>query len=124
MEIPAIVLGIASNGKIWKLCWKINQELEIHLSTGDPQVSTLNDRGVYTSIEEDSAFEFTLFDKKLISARKIPKNLKEFRYYFVVRPLGEREPDAGIFLQALNRIDIISVAVDLTEVQDIKNILP
>ena len=124
MEIPAIVLGIASNEKIWKLCWKINQELEIDLSTGESQANALNSRGIYTSLQENNAFEFTLFDKNLTSSRKIPKNLKEFRYFFVIRQLSDREPEVKNYLKALNSIDIISIAVDVTEVKDIKSIIP
>lgn len=124
MAIPATVLGIASNEKIWKLCWKINQELEINLGTGEDDLTQLKTRDVYIDQETEPAFEFSMFDKKLIPTRKVPKQIKEFRYFFLIRPLGEREPDPKVYLEALNRIDIISIAVDLTEMKDIKNILP
>ena len=124
MEIPATVLGIASNEKIWKLCWEINQALEISMGTGIDDLTQLKTRDVYLDQESDPSFEFSLFDKKLINAKKAPKTIREFRYFFVIRSFGDREPDVRTYLEALNRIDIVSIAVDLTEVKDIKNIIP
>ena len=124
MEIPTIVLGIASNEKIWKLCWKINQKLEINLGTGSSDLSQLKTRDIYEDQESDPAFEYTFFSRKVIPVRKPPKDIKVFRYFFVIRSLGKENPDPQPYIEALNRIDIISIAMNLTQVKDINKIIP
>ena len=79
---------------------------------------------MYEDLESSPSFEFALFDRKLIPVRKLPKGIKEFRYFFVIRSVGDKEPEVEKYLSALNRIDIVSIAVDLTEMKDIKKIIP
>ena len=119
----ATVIGIASNDKIWKLCWKLNQVLSINLATAEDDVT--RDKGpiLYTDFESDPDFEFTFFENNLKPTQGT-KLSRQFRYWLVIGSKKDDELHSQRFLQLIGTIDIVSLAHDLTEEKDIKKLLP
>lgn len=122
-DTPATVIGIASHEKIWKLCWKVNQELQITLASAEEQVAEVAERAVYTDFESDQDFDYFLFENAFQS-RKVPVLARKFRYWLVIRHIRDEAPDISAFLQKLSHINIVSLAHDLSDEKDIKKLLP
>jgi hypothetical protein len=137
------VLGIASDAHIWKLCWEINQLLELNLVKKEkeaPQREELNraeevlaslfkenelqpPSGVqhyYEDLESERNVEYTLFE----SDRSLsPKEAKPFRYFLMIMSTGEYKPDLAPMILRLNQSEIILSSVDISDIKNIKNIL-
>ena len=122
-DVPAHVLGVASNDRIWKICWKINQALDLQLATAEEDVHRVKGPELYTDFETDHDFDYIFFENNL-KASKVPKLARQFRYWFVIKAKKEAEPDLAKFLEALRGIDIVSLAHDLSNEKDIKKLLP
>ena len=119
----AIVIGIASNDKIWKLCWKLNQTLSINLATAEDDVTRVKGPILYTDFESDPNFEYTFFENKLKPTQGT-KLSRQFRYWLVIVGKKEEKLDSQQLLQHIGTIDIVSLAHDLSEEKDIKKLLP
>ena len=119
----AIVIGIASNDKIWKLCWKLNQTLSINLATAEDDVTRVKGPILYTDFESDPNFEYTFFENNLKPTQGT-KLSRQFRYWLVIVGKKEEGLDSQQLLQNIGTIDIVSLAHDLTEEKDIKKLLP
>ncbi len=122
-DTPASVLGIASNEKIWKLCWGINQELSLSLASAEEQVSEVSGNVIYTDFESSSDFDYFLFENNF-PGRKVSRLAKKFRYWLVIRQVREENPDLETLLANLSKVDTISLAHDLSDEKDIKKLLP
>jgi len=122
-DTPATVIGIASHEKIWKLCWKVNQELQIALASAEEQVAEVAETVVYTDFESDQDFDFFLFENAFQS-RKVSALARKFRYWLVIRHVREEAPDVSTLQRKLSGIDIVSLAHDLSDEKDIKKLLP
>lgn len=119
----AIVIGIASNDKIWKLCWKLNQTLSINLATAEDDVTRVKGPILYTDFESDPNFEYTFFENNLKPTQGT-KLSRQFRYWLVIVGKKEEKLDSQQLLQNIGTIDIVSLAHDLSEEKDIKKLLP
>ncbi len=119
----AIVIGIASNDKIWKLCWKLNQTLSIDLATAEDDVTRVKGPTLYTDFESDPNFEYTFFENNLKPTQGT-KLSRQFRYWLVIVRKKEERLDSKQLLQNIATIDIVSLAHDLSEEKDIKKLLP
>ncbi len=137
------VLGIASDAHIWKLCWEINQLLELNLvkkekETPQPEQikraeevlatlfkeSDLQPPGgvqhYYEDLESNPNREYTLFE----SDRSLsPKEAKPFRYFLLILSGEEDKPDLESMITRLNQSEIILSSVDISDIKNIKNIL-
>lgn len=138
------VIGIASDERIWKLCWSINQHLGLNLVRHEPDSETsaaaeqasspphaplfpiqkLGSRPwlkeYYEDIEAEGGLEYALFaNEPTIS----PKIVRAFRYFLLIRSRKESSFDRTKVVQTLNNVDIILTAVDITEVENINNII-
>lgn len=122
-DTPAFVLGLASNEKIWKLCWGINQELNLSLASAEEQVAEVSGNVIYTDFESSSDFDFFLIENNF-PGRKVSKLAKKFRYWLVIRQIREEEPDLQDLLTKLAQVNSVTLAHDLTEEKDIKKLLP
>ncbi len=124
-EHEATVVGIASNEKIWKLCWKLNQVLGCNLATAEEDVTRVKGPALYTDFETDHAFDYTLFEANLKPTQG-SKLARQFRFWLVLKPKrdGDEPIDTAPILQALTGIDIISLVHDISEEKDIKKLLP
>ena len=123
-ETPLTVLGIASNEKIWKVVWGLNQELGLELSSSNQDVSThLELADLYTDSETDFNFDYSLFENTLQS-RKVPPLARKFRFWLVIRQKRDTAPDVTALLSQLGKIDVVTLAHDLTQEKDIKKLLP
>ena len=78
-EVEATVIGIASNEKIWKLCWKVNQVLGISLATAEEDVTRVKGPVLYNDFESDHAFDYTLFENDLKPSQGT-KLSRQFRF--------------------------------------------
>lgn len=134
------VVGISSEEKVWKICWEINQILAIQLRQAEhpdaeegvtnvvdsssmlPGMDALQIPPSYyeyqTSNEEK---EYFLVGGELTD---IPKSVKFFRYFLIIRSVSKEFIDLPEVLRLLNKSDLIQAAADLTHVKDIKLILP
>lgn len=123
IDPSATVIGIASNDKIWKLCWKLNQALSINLATAEDDVTRVKGPVLYTDLDSDPHFEYTFFENNL-KATQGTKLSRQFRYWLVVSSKKDEAPDSQTLMQAVTAIDIVSLAHNLSEEKDIKKLLP
>jgi hypothetical protein len=122
-DSPASVVGVASNDKIWKVCWNINQQLGLELSSAKDDVMRATGPEMYTDLETDADFEFTFFENTFKTS-KVPKLARNFRYWLVIRPKREVAPEIRTIVRSLSQVDNISLAHDLSNEKDIKKLLP
>ncbi|MEM6630715.1 MAG: hypothetical protein AAF694_13630 [Bacteroidota bacterium] len=136
-----LLLGIASDERIWKLCWEINQLLEIDMKAVEREVHdtktepfqewTVDHKLFSFSTEEDNIFyqddksrkdqDFLLFSARFTERSK---SLRAFRYLFVIRYEGELLIEKEKLLNIINSSSIILSAVDLTDYNDLNPQLP
>ncbi|MEL6590923.1 MAG: hypothetical protein AAFQ68_12615 [Bacteroidota bacterium] len=139
------IIGIASDEKVWKLCFEINNLLEINLlekglsSEDDPRTQEIE------KAEEDSLFtrkslspikrplrnyedtnsdrgrEFALF---AIKSADLPATIRAFRYFLLIRAIDPPPPDLVSIVSKLNSSALIRSAVDLSNVKNIKSLIP
>ena len=122
-ETPASVIGIASNEKIWKLCWSINQQLNLELASAEEQVAEVSGNVIYTDFESSSDYDYFLFENNF-PGRKVSRLAKQFRYWLVIRQIRDEQPNLRDYLTKLTEVSAISLAHDLSEEKDIKKLLP
>ena len=123
-DSPSAVVGVASNDKVWKVCWNINQQLSLQLASAEDDV-TRGSKGpeLYVDYESDANFEYSFFENTFKTS-KVPKLARQFRYWLVIRPKKELVPEVKGIIRALSEIENISLAHDLTNEKDIKKLLP
>ncbi|MEM1000042.1 MAG: hypothetical protein AAGN35_23510 [Bacteroidota bacterium] len=122
-DSPASVLGVASNDKIWKVCWNINQQLGIQLATAPEDVTRVKGPAMYTDLERDPDFDYYFFENTHKTS-KVPRLARQFRYWLVIRHRREVAPEIRTILRRLAQVDNISLAHDLSHEKDIKKLLP
>lgn len=121
-DAPVFVVGIASNERIWKLCWMVNQALNLNLEVGNEGLSSSRNQG-YTDTETDTDFEYQLVEGGL-QGKKVPRLARDFRFWLIIRPLREKEPDIPELIAKISEVDIISLAYDLSGIDELKKLLP
>ena len=122
-DSPSTVVGVASNDKIWKVCWNINQQLTLQLASAEEDVTQVKGPELYTDFDSDTDFDYFFFENSFKS-NKVPKLARQFRYWLVIRPKKDRIPEVKGIVRALTEIENISLAHDLTNEKDIKKLLP
>ena len=122
-ELPAAVIGIASNEKVWKICWKLNQALEINLASAQDDVTRVKGPALYTDHDSEPDFDFVFFENNLKSNQG-PKLARQFRYWLVVKQVKDTAFDLPDLIQKISEIDVISLVHDLSNEKDIKRLLP
>lgn len=122
-DAPAFVMGLASNDRIWKVCWNINQQLNINLSTGIQDVGLVRGPELYTDHESSEDFDY-LFFENTVKGKKVAPRAAQFRFWFVLKPKRETEPDLTQLIENLNTLENVSLVVDLSSEKDIKKLLP
>jgi hypothetical protein len=139
-----LIIGIASDEPIFKLCWEINEsliwalkkvELDI-LNFSEPMDSLaqkikpllfdpLNFKTEPPAYYEDhDSFprqEMALFEA---SIQKIPKEIRAFRYILLLRSVNAQLPESVSLIQTLNELSFVISAIDITHLKNIKQILP
>ena len=136
-----LLVGIASDERIWKLCWEINRLLEIEMkaiekeileSKTEPFQEWVTEQRLFSfSMEEDNIFyqddksrkdqDFLLFSARFTERSK---NLRAFRYLFVIRYEGELFIRKEELIHIVNSSSIVLSAVDLTDYNDLNPQLP
>lgn len=122
-DSPSSVVGVASNDKIWKICWNINQQLGLQLASAPEDVTQVKGPELYTDFDSDADFDYYFFENSFKS-NKVPKLARQFRYWMVIRPKKDRILEVKGILRALTEIENISLAHDLTNEKDIKKLIP
>lgn len=122
-HLPCSVLGLASNERIWKLCWILNQNLGLELKTESEGMSRLDDQEVYHDTNSDPDFEYQLFENNP-KAFKGSKLVQQFRFLLVIRHRRELPPDLPGVLAKIRASDAISLVSDLSSEKDIQRVLP
>lgn len=121
-DSTGIVLGIASNERIWKLCWEINQTMQINLSEASRELDASAGTEVYADCDSSESFDYFLVENNG-RLKGVPKEAKPFRFWIMVRPKGEREADHSSILQQLKTNPSVSLATDLSNNQELKKAL-
>lgn len=137
------VIGIASDAPIWKLCWDVNQRLELTLEKREKEAeepeglnraeevlatlfkeSEMQPPGgvqhYYEDLESNRTLEYTLFEADRSLS---PKPAKPFRYFLLIRSHEGNAPDIVSIISTLNQSEIILSSVDISDIKNIKNIL-
>ena len=122
-EAPGSVIGLASNEKVWKLAWKINQVLGLTMATEEEGFARLEGPELYQDLSTDADFEYVLFENGF-KAPKVSKLAQQFRFWLLIRHKREVKPDVEGICKQLGAIDIVSLVRDLTHEKDIQKLLP
>jgi hypothetical protein len=123
-EHEATIIGIASNEKIWKLCWKLNQVLGLNLATAEDDVTRVKGPAMYTDFETDALWDYTLFENDLKPSQGT-KLARQFRFWLVVKAKRDGATlEVQPITQAIADIDIVSLVHDISAERDIKKLLP
>jgi hypothetical protein len=117
------VLGLASNERIWKLCWELNQALKLTLGNEVPDFSRPAGGSDYNDLESDPDFEYFLIENTNKTA-KIAKIAQSFRYWLVIKPHQQKVPDLETMIRKLKSAEAISMVMDLTPFNQDKPFLP
>ncbi|RMG18894.1 MAG: hypothetical protein D6730_22305 [Bacteroidetes bacterium] len=132
------VIGVASNERIWKLCWELNRELGISLKKRDIagdlppeadqqaaqepalfQGQEVEAPGAYYEDTESKArMEFVVCTPKAMM-----RELTAYRYLFIIR-FSAPAPDISSFLSKIQSIPAVIAAVDLSTFKNINQIVP
>jgi hypothetical protein len=123
-EQGATVIGIASNDKIWKLCWKLNQALQLNLATAEEDVTRVKGPVLYTDFDSDLDFDYCLFENNL-KPNQSSKLARQFRFWLSIKIKREDAVfDPAKAMAAIGTIDIVSLVHNISDEKDIKKLLP
>lgn len=123
-EHEAVVIGIASNEMIWKLCWKLNQALQLNLATAEDDVTRVKGPSLYHDFETDATFDYLLFENNLKPSQGT-KLARQFRFWLVAKAKREdAQLDSEDLRQRISGIDIVSLVHDISDEKDIKRLIP
>lgn len=117
------VIGLASIDRIWKVCWNLNQQLGLNLSTGIQEVGVVRGPEIYADQETSTDFEYLLFENPA-KGKKASARANQFRFWLVLKPKREAEPELDGLLAILNQVENVSLAMDLSQEKDIKKLIP
>ncbi len=120
---PVWVIGIASNERIWKLCWELNKELDLNLTTGSRDLIQAGAGEFYLDQESFPNFEYCLLENNF-KKKSQTALARQFRYWLVIKPYQEAVPEIEAIMGNLKEISSISLAVDLSKEKEINKILP
>jgi len=121
--IPPTIIGIASNERIWKICWEINQVLDLNLTAARQNTSPGKAPDVYHDSGGRERESCSLFEQSATD-KKIPALARKFRFWLVIRPAAGKQNDAGKLLKKLSGISSISLVADLSAEKEINRFLP
>ncbi len=138
------LIGIASDERIWKLCFEVNNSLKINLidrglppplspdspppegtkltSLFQPGRGGKNTRNL-TYYEDTESFRGREFVLCSLEARQLPKEAKAFRYFLLIRAVEVPPPETETLLQQLNELPSVRSAVDITHFKNIKSLI-
>ena len=111
------IIGIASDEKIWKLAWELNRVLKMNLEIS-PQTGILEgaEQG-YEDRESSDSFEFFLIENRP-GKKKLPAIVKEFRFWFFLRPQKEPGADVQKWITKIRKVPGIGLATDISGKMD------
>ncbi len=143
-EYQQLIIGIASDEPIFKLCWEMNEShgwglKKIDLALDEPAQSTHSlaekirpllfnpdnfQNDVSVCYEDHDSFprvDMVLFEA---FSQKIPKEIRAFRYILLFRSDEGSLPETVSLIQKLNALSFVISAIDITHLKNIKQILP
>lgn len=139
-----LIIGVASDEPIFKLCWEINEKLiwslkkaELDISDFsegtdslaqkakpllfDPDKFKVESSDYYEDHDTFPRQEMAVFE---VSPQKIPKEIRAFRYILLLRSVNAQLPESVSLIQTLNELSFVISAIDITHLKNIKQILP
>lgn len=143
-DYQCVVIGLASNERIWKLCYEVNLHLGLNLAekeleqgkTGgensppntlpqglfEPLDFTPDDRPLayYEDLYTDPRFEFIL---RKPDPALLPKEARPFRFFFLVRAHDGPLPEPADLIERLNKSSVVLSAVDISHIKNIKQLV-
>lgn len=143
-EYENLVIGIASDQRIWKLCFEVNKALSINLVGNRFQAEMIPEEApapnapeslfeddtfpppsrsliYYEDTESQRGHEYILCE---IEPIQLPKAAKAFRYFLLIRAVDTPAPNIDAILLQLHALESVRSAVDITHVKNIKSLLP
>lgn len=123
VEGASFVLGLASLERSWKLCWEVNQALDLQLSSDNPELHLPTAEPVFADAETDPDFEYLLMENTGRGA-KVPRAAQPFRYWLIIKPRRQKEPDLAALINRLKAAPAVTLVMDLTPFNLEKPFLP
>ncbi|MEZ4777558.1 MAG: hypothetical protein R3D00_30565 [Bacteroidia bacterium] len=143
-DYQCVVIGLASNERIWKLCYEVNRQLGLNLtekeleegktegeeSEENTSANSLfeasdfipDDRPLayYEDLHSDPRFEFIL---RKPDPNHLPKDARPFRFFFLIRAHDSPLPESADLIERLNKSSAILSAVDISHIKNIKQLV-
>lgn len=120
-DAPSYVVGIASNERAWKLTFDLNQALGIQLEADSEGIGP--GRAAYVDADSDPDYDYLMVENSF-PVRKVPRIARQFRFWLVLRPKRDAESPLRDLIQNLGQVASVSLAHDLSEVDELKKLLP
>lgn len=139
------IIGIASDERVWKLCFELNNILNINMlddrnltiedateNDNDPQnVDLLFEAKALKPVKQSLQYyedtnsirgrEFALF---VADNANLPKTIRAFRYFLLIRIIDPPPPDLTVLVEQLNGSALVRSAVNISNVKNIKSLIP
>lgn len=140
LDYQYIAVGIASNERIWKLCYEINQSMGINLSEKeqkppvssekpartspslfDPGAISKEDRPLdyYEDMTSKPPLEYIL---RKPDTTQLPKETRPFRFFLLIRSVSGPVPEAREVIMQLSSASAVLSAVDISHIRNIKQL--
>lgn len=141
-DYQLLVIGIASTERVWKLCHEVNRALGISLQEsrsehpGGPAEPPATDspEGLFGQeapggaagpyYEDHSSHPEWEYALAALPAARLPREARAFRYALLVRCAGTAAPDPDDLIARLSTAPAVLSAMDLSQVKNIKSLLP
>ncbi|MFK7924196.1 MAG: hypothetical protein AB8H47_19715 [Bacteroidia bacterium] len=139
------IIGIASDERVWKLCFELNNILNINMlderssTNEDVKENEINPQNkdllfetkalesvkrplqYYEDTNSIRGREFALF---VADSTNLPKTVRAFRYFLLLRIIDPPPPDLNKLIELLNGSALVRSAVNITHVKNIKSLIP
>ncbi|MEM7372249.1 MAG: hypothetical protein AAF587_26765 [Bacteroidota bacterium] len=138
LEYQSVVIGIATHERIWKLCFELNQCLELALTVNEQQELPPDNEAIE---ENQSLFRMSpdrskrdVFYQDLISIsgqefflhyppqKRLLPEIQTFAYFLHIRFEKTNTPDLAGILSSINALDLVVSAIDISHVKNIKSL--
>lgn len=136
-QLGLFIIGLASNAKIWKVCFDLNQYLNLSLAAVDaepldpasqPQKGSLFEEHpipdyhqpvgqTYQDVDSHSHQEFRMIE---LQKSSLPKEVRSFAYFLFIRFDRQFPPSMEKLLASISESREILSAVDCTHLHQLK----
>jgi hypothetical protein len=126
-EYPYEIIGISASAKDYRICWSLNQTLEIALKR-EPSLKVFTkksepvEHGYYTFLDEDTDIKFRLVENKRSASKFLPEAPKA-DYLFIIDESPGIEPDSILSKIREIRPVLMAFRIDSDQLKNKQNLL-